>query len=245
MAADGTTLATNLTRFTEEPSASAGTQDAVTPTTITPPILITGRIETRGEVDAYVAKFKKDEAWRLRVQSRTLGQELDPVLAISDVSGKEFQRIDDVGQEADPSLVWKVPADGEYVIRVFDLHRRGGEPFLYRLWLEPDKPELVIRTPNDLYKGKVGEPLELAISLDRRGGFAEPVTLKVTGLPDAITCSSVTSESTGDSAKSMKLKLEAREPWNGPVRIESEPAAHRVRTETTELEQVWITIDPA
>lgn len=245
MADAGTTPATDLPRFTEEATASAATQGAVTPTAVTPPVMITGRIEARGEVDAYVATFKKDEAWRLRVQSRTLGQELDPVLTISDASGKQLQRIDDVGQVADPSLVWKVPADGEYVIRVFDLHRRGGELFLYRLSLEPDKPELVMQTPNDLYKGKVGEPLELAVSLDRRGGFAEPVTLKVTGLPDTITCQPVTSEVTGDSAKSVKLKLEAKDAWSGPVQIESEPAAHRVRTENTELDQIWITIDPA
>lgn len=240
LATDDKAPATDLPRFTEEPSAPSDT-----PVAVTPPILITGRIETRGEVDAYVATFKKDEAWRLRAQSRTLGQELDPVLTISDASGKQLQRIDDAGQEADPSLVWKAPADGDYVIRLFDLHRRGGESFLYRLWLEPDKPELVMRTPSDLSKGKVGEPLELAISLDRRGGFAEPVTLKVTGLPETITCQPVTSESTGDSAKSVKLKLEAKEPWNGPVQIETEPAAHRVRTESTELEQIWITIDPA
>ena len=245
MATDNTKPVTDLPRFTEDPSTPASTPDAVTPTAVTPPILITGRIEARGEVDAYVATFKKDEAWRLRVQSRSLGHELDPVLTISDSSGKQLQRIDDVGQEADPSLVWKVPADGDYVIRLFDLHRRGGESFLYRLWLELDKPELVMRTPNDLYKGKVGEPLELAISLDRRGGFAEPVTLKVTGLPDTITCQPVTSESTGDSAKSLKLKLEAKEAWSGPVQIETEPAAHRVRTQTTELDQIWITIDPA
>lgn len=240
IAMDDTSLVIDLPRFTEEPSTPSDK-----PVAVTPPVLIAGRIEARGEVDAYVATFKKDEAWRLRAQSRTLGQELDPVLTISDASGKHLQRIDDVGQEADPSLVWKVPADGEYVIRVFDLHRRGGEAFLYRLWLEPDKSELIMQTPNDLYKGKVGEPLELAISLDRRGGFAEPVTLKVTGLPDTITCQSVTSESTGDTAKSVKLKLEAKEPWNGPVTIESDPAPHRVRTQTTELEHIWITIDPA
>jgi hypothetical protein len=75
-------------------------------------------------------------------------------------------------------------------------------------------------------------------------GFAETVKLIVMGLPDTVSCDPATSESTGESAKSVKLKINAKGPWSGPIRIESEPPAHQVLTEKTELDQIWLTIGP-
>jgi hypothetical protein len=163
-------------------------------------------------------------------------------VGIYDSSAKQVQRIDDVGSLTDPSLTWKATADDDYVVRVSDLHQHGDPSFFYRLWIEPEAPELVMLTANDLVVGKVGEPLELPITIERRGGFADTVKLKVTGLPDSVACDPVTSEPTGDSAKSVKLKFNATGPWSGPIRVESEPPVHRVVTEKTELDQIWLTV---
>ena len=214
----------------------------IPPSVVATPVVISGQVASTHETDAYRISAKKDESWRIRVDSRRLGYELDSVLTIHDASGKQLQRTDDVGSEVDPVLVWKAPAEGEYEIRVFDLHGRGDPSFFYRLWIEPDKPELTMRVDSDLYTGKVGEVLELAVSIDRRSGFAEAVKLKVLGLPESIVCEPVTSEVEGETAKTVKFKLDSKSAWNGPVRIESDPPMHRVVTTKTALEEIWLTI---
>jgi hypothetical protein len=213
-------------------------------TLVSPPVVISGRIALPNEQDEYRINVKKDESFRMRMESRSLGYELDPVIAIHESSDKSLQRVDDVGSVADSAMSWKAPADGEYRVRVSDLHRRGDLSFFYRLWIEPETPELVMHVTSDLYSGKVGEPLELPVTIERRGGFGETVKLKVVGLPDSILCEPVNSEGTGETSKSVKIKFDSKASWSGPIRIESDPPGHRVLTEKTELDQIWLTIRP-
>jgi hypothetical protein len=50
-------------------------------------VVISGQIARPRDVDAYRISAKKDESFRVRIDSRSLGYDLDAVLAIYDSSG--------------------------------------------------------------------------------------------------------------------------------------------------------------
>ncbi len=56
-----------------------------------------------------------------------------PVLALYDAQGKEVSYDDDYRFKPDPVLLYDIPADGEYILVIYDAIFRGREDFVYRL----------------------------------------------------------------------------------------------------------------
>ena len=79
-------------------------------------------------------RFKAKQGQRLLVQcwAERIGSKMDATLAIDDSSGSELLNDrDTLGR--DPVLSFTAPADGDYLLRVYDFTFGGGDEFHYRL----------------------------------------------------------------------------------------------------------------
>ncbi len=78
----------------------------------------------------------------------------------------------------------------------------------------------MLSTDAHAYVLVAGKPAEIAITIERRAGFAEEIALTVMGLPAFVTASAAKSSAEGDSAKTVKITLTADQgPFSGPIRV--------------------------
>ena len=208
---DGGTVATTIpfrlfkygNAFEQEPNDDFDTASAVEL-----PLAFNGIIEKKGDVDYYRFAAKKGQALEVECYAKRIRSELDPVMQLFDASGKKILENDDGGRitenadaevrGADSYFRFKVPEDGEYVLRVHDLMGRGGKTFVYRVEFSPVEPWLLVRLPraedpNDLY-GQYRQQIFVArgnyfgcVLGARRKNYRGPVILEAPGMPEGVT----------------------------------------------------------
>ncbi len=199
----------------------AAPNDAQHPQAIELPATITGCISAAGEADVYTFAAAKGESLLLEVESRALGYPLDPVLRIFGPDGKKLAEVDDAPRgSADVRHPFTVAADGTYRVEITDLYGDGGWRYVYRLSVRRQQPEFTLQVPGDAFVLQPDKPLEIAVTVDRQS-LAEEIEISVLGLPDHIACPAVRSLPSGDTARSVKLKLTASRPaaFSGPIQI--------------------------
>ncbi len=235
----------HATLLAQEPSVTGQPQPIVVPVTVT------GRVESPADKDTFRLTLRKGETLLARVESRSLGYPLDPVLELRDLQGKSLTRVDDSGAGRDAELTFVAPADGEYDLSVNDLHGQGGSRFVYRLTATFAKPDYALTVAGDLFTVAVGQKLEVPVSIERLHGFAEPINLTITGLPDGTGVAAATSAPEGDTAKSVKLSISAGTvPFSGPIRVigtssgatPTTRTAQFATTNSQKLADAWLTI---
>ncbi|MCX6907624.1 MAG: PPC domain-containing protein [Verrucomicrobia bacterium] len=125
------------------------------------PCTVNGQIAS-GEVNSY--RFDAHKGQRLVIT--TLARQLipyiadavpgwfQPVLALYDSDGKELAYDDDYRFKPDPTIIYTIPKDGEYVFTITDAIYRGREDFVYRVTVG----ELPLITNIFPLGGRVGEP---------------------------------------------------------------------------------------
>ena len=89
------------------------------------PLALNGIIQTVGDVDHFKINAKKDQEFDVKVWARRVRSPLDSVLTIWNLQGGQVAANDDDGN-IDSGVRWKVPADGEYIIKIEDKLGRGG-----------------------------------------------------------------------------------------------------------------------
>ncbi|HEY4309987.1 MAG TPA: hypothetical protein VGN12_11085 [Pirellulales bacterium] len=82
--------------------------------------------------DFFKIALKKDEQVIIDVWAERIDSRMDATLAIYDATGRELATDRDTNRR-DPLLAFTAPADGEYVIKLFDFLYRGGNDHFYRL----------------------------------------------------------------------------------------------------------------
>lgn len=112
---------------------------------------VNGRIAAAGDRDFYRFRARRGqrvliECWAERIDSR-----LRPVLDLSDATGRPVAAAR-LGVGTDPILDFRVPADGEYQVRVDDLVSAGGADYVYRLDLDSG-PRVAFATPSVIRRG--------------------------------------------------------------------------------------------
>jgi hypothetical protein len=229
-----------------EPNAPAAAQ------MITLPVTITGRIEAPGDVDAFAFVGKQGEPIEFDLDSRELGYPLDAVLQLLDAEGKSLARVDDLGAARDPSLTFTPPADGTFRLLVQDLNAAGSSRHVYRLRGTKPEPTFEVTASAHAFELSADKPTEIALSIDRRQGFAEEIAFRVEGLPEFVSAAPVVSPASGDAAKSVKLTLTSKGgSFSGPIRIIgqsngalalSRAAAAVVPKHTVLCKQLWLTV---
>jgi hypothetical protein len=227
------------------------------PQEITPPLSLTGRLDSRSDVDAFRFPAKKDQRLLLRVASRALGQPLDPTLRVIDATGKVVTEADDSNNGRDAELTFMPPADGDYRVIVGDLNRQGGPQAVYLLTVAAPVPDVRLRLAADRFALVPGKPLSLPVTIERTNGFDQAIELTAVGLPECVSVKPAKSEAKGETAKAVTLMIEAKpgEPtWSGPFqvvgRIEGDPVGERTaEAKVDALEattrQVWLTVGKA
>lgn len=151
------------------------------------PGAVTGRIEKRGERDAYTSTGRKGEVWELAVQANRLGSPVDARLFVVGPDGKQLGASDDDGTNPDPRLSVTLPADGAYTAIVADVSgKQPGLDAVYRLVVRRPESRFALKVA-PLVNVPVGGKATLQVDVVREGAFKEPVTLSLGGLPDGVT----------------------------------------------------------
>jgi hypothetical protein len=125
------------------------------------PCTVNGQIAS-GEVNRYRFEARKGQRLVISTEARRLVPFIadavpgwfQPVLSLSDARGKELAYSDDYQFRPDPVLLFEVPKDGEYVLRVADALYRGREDFVYRVTIG----EMPLVTSIFPLGGRAGEP---------------------------------------------------------------------------------------
>lgn len=107
---------------------------------ISVPCTANGQVAS-GEVNWYRFEARKGQRLVLSTAARELIPYIadavpgwfQPVVAVCDASGKELAYNDDFRFKPDPTLVFEVPQDGEYLFSITDAIFRGREDFVYRV----------------------------------------------------------------------------------------------------------------
>jgi hypothetical protein len=118
------------------------------------PVTINGKLQKRGDVDAFSFKLEAGQWLDAVLQSYVLRSSLDPVLRLVDADGHELAMNHDWAT-LDPRLVWRAPQAQSVVLQVFgfaypansEIQLAGGEGAIYRLRLDRAR-----ELPEDLRK---------------------------------------------------------------------------------------------
>jgi len=150
------------------------------------PAAITGVLDQRPAEARYLGAGKKGDVWDLRLEARRLGSPLDMTLAVLGPDGKELARNDDLPNTTDAGLIFTLPADGAYTLVVADQSGKSGtRAAVYRLEVNPVTPDFSLQTVARL-NVVLGGAVDLSVTAQRKGGFKEPITLTVSGLPEGV-----------------------------------------------------------
>ena len=184
------------------------------------------------DVDVFRFEARKGESLTFQLESRALGFPLDAVLAITDATGKQLARVDDLPGTRDASLTFSPPADGSYRVVVSDLNRQGSSRHVYRLRAARREPDFEVTADAHSYVLSPAKPIEITLAVARQNGFDEEIGFSVSGLPGFVTADGgCVGSPQGETAKSVKLKLTATAgAFSGPIHITA--TSHR-RKQTT------------
>ncbi|HEY2252137.1 MAG TPA: hypothetical protein VGH74_13785, partial [Planctomycetaceae bacterium] len=94
------------------------------------------------------------------------------------------------GLGSDSQVLFDVPADGRYIVRVRDVQSLAGDDFFYRLVIRPRNEDFRISLDPENPNIPRGGSLPVTVNLDRLDGFNGPVDIRIEGLPAGITATS-------------------------------------------------------
>ncbi len=216
------------------------------------PTVISGRVEAEGDEDAFRFAAKKGDKLLFRAESDALGFLLDPLLTLVDSTGKVIGEVDDTSRQRDCELAVTIPADGDYDLRIRDLHRHGGLRYVYRITAQLSQPDFQLGLSQETFVLTPGKPLDVEVTVTRLRGFQEQVQVAALELPAGVQAEPVTSEAKGDSSKKVKLQLTAKEgPVAGTFRIQGTAvetdgmdrfATFSPTNSSTQIDQPWLTV---
>lgn len=217
------------------------------------PVVVSGRLVRPGEKDLFSVAGGKGARVAVRVEARSLGSPVDPVLRLLAPDGGVVSRVDDTGQDRDARLEASFATNGPYIVEVSDLHGHGGPHHVYRLRVEHPRPAWDLRLDADAFVLRAGETLEVPVRVLRQEGFDGEIDIRAVSLPAGVTGESVVSRPTGDSASTVKLRLSAHGAISGPFGVEgrtrvgeSAPSVRSARRELPEfggsIGTFWVTV---
>jgi hypothetical protein len=171
--------------------------DASQATALMLPATANARIDTSDDADWYRVRLAANQAvWFEVVAHRFLRSPVDTLLQVFDTTGKPLAENDDdnttdPGYESfhdfrttDSKLLFRAPADGEYLVRVTDRTGASGARAVYRLTVFPATPDFHVRHfPDAVPIWGPGSTAALAVRVDRIADMKDDIELSVEGLP--------------------------------------------------------------
>jgi hypothetical protein len=169
--------------------ASTGTNPAAAQE-LTAPVTVNGRFLAADQEDWYRFSAKKGEAFTITGEPFTRDSAALPSIALLG-SGDGVLASASAASSTDgtAAVYWSAPADGVYRLRLRDLQfgTRGGPEFIYRLTVRRARPDFSLRLGADCVNVVQAGKTEIDLQVRRSGGFAGPVDLVATGLPEGVT----------------------------------------------------------
>jgi hypothetical protein len=104
------------------------------------------------------------------------------------------------GYGKDSRLVFDVPADGEYRVRVGDARGLGGPMYAYRLTVRPPRPSYDVSfkpTNPAVWKGNA---IPVTVTADRSDGFDGPIDVRLDTLPAGLSAPATTIPASEESS---------------------------------------------
>ena len=219
--------------------------------TLSIPIAVTGRIVSTG-ASAFLLTATKEQKLSIGIQAQRIGSLLDPVLAVEDSSGKVIKESDDIGGDNhDAEMHITMPADGQYRVVIRDRFQDFGDRYFYVLRCEETQASFEATITSTAGTHTSDKPLEVPITIDRQHGFAEPIDVRVDGLPEGVTFECPRSEKDGETSKKVTLKISGSttELFQGAIRIVAESteskrtqAATFATADQTLVTEFWLTV---
>lgn len=114
-------------------------------------VVINGRIE-KGDLDHFAFAARRGQRVVIECQAERIDSRLRAVLELSDATGKRLA-VNRGYFGVDPLIDFVVPADGTYVVKLFDLVFAGGADYFYRLAIDT-RPRVAFTTPCVIERGK-------------------------------------------------------------------------------------------
>ncbi len=223
------------------------------------PLMFCGHILRPNEVDRLRVRVRAGISYRAEVVSREFGFKLDSVIRVLKPDLKTpVAYNDDSGKgNYDAAVEFKAPEDGEVILEVSDLTGSGGLRHAYELQVAAAEPTVALGVNADHFRLGIGKSLEVPITIERKSGYSQRLEFSAKGLPNGVAFETIYSEPKGDSAKSVKLKLNAAADtlvFQGPVEwiatpVDDEkkplgpplPVLHALRPQVL-LDKVWLTV---
>lgn len=173
---------------------------------VTLPATLVGRIDTPGDIDQFRFAARKGQKLVFDVDAARSGSPLEAVATIHSSDNREMRATLE-RRGGDPVLLFEVPEDGEYHLRLRDLEYRGGPEYGYRVIAGPipyvesilpssgEPGKIVTATPSgynldgaekitiDLTNSAPGR---MDVRAKTRAGFSNAVPFEVTELPQSV-----------------------------------------------------------
>ncbi|MCC6536313.1 MAG: PPC domain-containing protein [Bryobacterales bacterium] len=138
--------------------------------TLTPGVVVNGRIAAKGEKDSYTLAVKPGEQWLFEVVASSTGaSQLDALVTVANADGKKLVSRDDLFG-ADPTIPLEVPEGvKELRVTIEDLLGRGGPAFGYRLEARREAADFTLQLATPYVNIPAGGTAIVNVNIARRG----------------------------------------------------------------------------
>ena len=146
------------------------------------PCVVSGCLDLEKSHD-YELKFKKGDKYKIKVDARSIGSDLDPLIVQKDALGKELKRVDDEGTaNRDASIEVTSTGDSSF-LKITDLHNHTGETYYYKISFVPIVSDFEFSIDGEIFAPKDNKPVEVPIKISRIAGHSADIVLKAIDLP--------------------------------------------------------------
>ncbi len=164
--------------------------------------------------DWFRVDLKKGETLKFDVLSRRLGSQLDAYLCLYDRSGKLVAQSDDeedareglMTHHADSQLVYTVPRNGAYYLRLTDRQNKYGNDYAYRMRYYDSAEDFSLSIEPSAISIPSGGTAHFTVFPVRMNGFSRPIQISAKDMPKGFILSEGMLRG---KAKSMKMSITA------------------------------------
>ncbi len=196
---------------------------------VTMPCVVNGRIDRPDDRDVF--RFDGYGVLEAEVFARRAGSPVDSSLTLTDADGKELGFNDDYKDEAQPLLTHHADSHlkvgllgkGPFYLHLADAQRKGGEDFIYRLYIRRPQPDFDLRVIPSCIIARPGANMPITAHAIRRGDYDGEVDLALVEPPEGFATTGAKIPA-GENKVQMTLAIPASAP-TGHVLLEMDGAS--------------------
>lgn len=218
----------------------------LTPINPTVPFSITASLTNQKPTFQTKITLSKGKKYYLQALSQTLDLDTDPVLTLTDTTGKVVHQAEAAALHADVMTSYTPASDGTFTIAVRDLHGRYGWRHHVLLRVFPAEPAFSVGVDADRFTHTAGKHLDIPVKVSMLDGWKEPVQISLAGLPSTVKWK-VQSTTTKDAVTTVTLRMENCVPGNTSFRVVghskgmTKSASTTVSDFGTMIKSLWLT----